>query len=243
MELIMANQKGINVRSALKLKRTGMVKAKIAITADTLIRLNGSATTKQIHEEIQRRLVEPFDGWLKDTHKERHKTELSSQMSAGHGWIDCSGNGVWTLRKDAYCGIWDYLAGSSAFGFESVDEFLDLVDEHSNPIEREAPPATLHQAIKEGLMTPTRSGVDPDDNEKEFDLDADKEYRIDDILALRKELNEGIDKAIKDIIAANNPERARQAHKSLLNGINWAAQEEKDQQIARMTEQCVEMDK
>ena len=75
----------------------------------------------------------------------------------------------------------------------------------------------------------------------QFDLNADIQYRIEDIEALRTELNNGIDNAISRIKAGDNPEAVRQAHKSLLNGISWAVKEERDQQIERDTAQTAQM--
>ena len=77
----------------------------------------------------------------------------------------------------------------------------------------------------------TQLDVTNDPRTDEEDLQADKKYRIAAIEALRKELNEGTDRVIKQIRDASTQDEVWQAHKSLLNGISWAAKEERDLQI------------
>ena len=53
---------------------------------------------------------------------------------------------------------------------------------------------------------------------------------------IKNKINQGIDNATKDLIAATNPERARQVHKSLLTEISWTAKKELDHQLERMAQ-------
>lgn len=230
------------------LQKTSVNTAMQVVAFDTMIRNGGSAARKLIISEINRRLIHPLgDKMANKLYSGNQISGISEMMSSRQNWITCGG-GVWTLNDGAYCKIIKHFeSGPRNFGFESADELLDLLDRHTLPYNPDKSikdkvaaqkqlPKTLEEAIERGLLTESRPPVE--EQKPEFDLDADKEYRIDDILALRKELNEGIDRAIKDIIAAGNSERVRQAHKSLLNGISWAVKEEHDQQLKRMTQQC-----
>ena len=159
------------------LKRTGQVRASIAIAAETMVRNDGSATVTQIQNEIHRRLVEPFDGLLKDTHKDRHKTELSSVMSSGNGWIQCSGNGTWTIEPHAYSDIIDQLEGSRAFGFDSYDEFIDVLNLATEPF------GTVGSLLDENDLNQAADAAKDQAN----DLEADYQKAVEDCEQLEKD--------------------------------------------------------
>ena len=248
------------------LRKTSVNAAMQIVAFDTMIRNGGSAPRKLIFAEIDRRLIHPLgDKMLNKLHSGNQIAGVSTMMSSRHNWITCGG-GVWTLNDSAYCKILTHFeSGPRNFGFENMDELLDLLDRHTDPYDPNSPdqgkvnqlieenqevidqvaaaqkqlPKTLEEAIDRGLLTESPPPVE--EQKPKFDLDADKEYRIDDILALRKELNEGIDRAIKQIVSATSLETLQQAHKSLLNGISWAVKEEYDQQLERMTAQCKQM--
>lgn len=234
----MANDKiEITNKDALKLSKTNMAPAIQAVAFDTIRRNGGVATRKLILSEVQRRLVKPFDGELRNPFRKNQEAELSAEMRHNKGWITIN-NRKWMLVDPSGVEIQNGLVDHRYFAFESVDAFLEVLSQRTEPL-KVKDPISLADAIKAGALYEPQ--VAKEEPKPEYDLDADKEYRIDDIVALRKELNDGIDRAIKNVINATSLEGAQQAHKSLLNGISWAVKEEYDQQLDRMTAQCKQM--
>ena len=248
------------------LQKTSVNTAMQVVAFDTILQNGGSASRKLIFSEIDRRLIHPLgDKMANKLYSGNQLSAISTVLSSERNWITCAG-GVWTMNDGAYCKMLTHFESAPRnFGFESADELLDLLDQHTDRYDPDKPicgkvnqlieenqevidqvaaaqkrlPKTLEEAIERGLLTESPPPVE--DPKPEFDLDADKQYRIDDIMALRKELNEGIDQAIKNVMNSTSLETLHQSHKSLLNGISWAVKEEYDQQLDRMTAQCKQM--
>lgn len=130
----------MNRIQGIKFRGTNWCPAMQAITADTLKRNGGSAPKQLVITEIERRLVETDLGdQLANDHSPNQYAEISSAMGSnntiGYGAIECSkvGWGIWSLSDNGYDIANAHLRESYNFGFDSIEEFIQILDEQSAP--------------------------------------------------------------------------------------------------------------
>ena len=137
----------MNRKQLVSTNATNWSPAMQAVAADTIRRKGGSASKQLIVSEIDRRLVDTDLGdLLANGYSPNQYAELSAVMGSnntlGYGAIECSviGWGIWSFAKHGYETADAHLSESYAFGFDSIEEFIEVVDLYSAPLDVPAKP-------------------------------------------------------------------------------------------------------
>lgn len=119
-----------------KLSRTTWNQAMIAVTADTMINNGGSASRKTIIEEIERRLIDPLESMFMNDRCYDWPSSTYTAMTRDNYWL--TGDGCrWTFVENGQENVIDYLKNRSYnFGFASLEEFIDLLNLLTDPINK-----------------------------------------------------------------------------------------------------------
>ena len=154
----------MNRNQLISISVTNWTPAMQAVVADTLNRNGGSAPKQLIVSEIERRLVDVPELHDKFANNYSHNqyAELSATMGSnntiGYGAIECSviGWGIWSFAAHGYEEADAHLSLSYNFGFDSIDEFIAVLDLYTPPFGvtvPEPPYERLREATLKQLVT------------------------------------------------------------------------------------------
>ena len=154
----------MNRNQLVSITQTNWSPAMQAVAADTIQRNGGSAPKRLIVSEIERRLVDVPELADKFANNYSHNqyAELSATMGSnntiGYGAIECSviGWGIWSFAEHGYETADAQLSQSYNFGFDSIEEFIGLLDQYTPPFGVEVPEqpyAVLKEATLKQLVT------------------------------------------------------------------------------------------
>ena len=134
-----------------------------------MLQVMGPTRKRDVMSEIDRRIVNTeLNELLGLEHTENQSFELSAVLGSnntlGIGAIECSvvGWGIWSLADNGYEIATAHLRQHDNFGFDSIEEFIEVLDLYSTPFGvtvPEPPYEPLKETALESLRQPNKEFV------------------------------------------------------------------------------------